>query len=436
MIRVRGSLMMKGIRPLVLTSLVLVGLLLPVVGAQASTPPTVPNPPQHWSFSAQKWFIWSGNRSDDGFQSTINLTSSLSAQYNITATNTSKTTTQLEGARSLLAQFRLVVCSPNCSMPQFREVVSLQGASHAVQFLNLTTAASVYENGSAVSALGILNISARSLQTLSEQANFTAGNRSVSQSQNFSRQSSLAIQFTPALGLIPWTLSANATWNSTSAFSAIGSWNDTSSSSGTFRSWDHETGWNSSGSVNRSGNESVRGRDLGNVTLPMNVSATAIDLDFQGPFEFDNGLFASAIGSDLFGGATSGWIVIGDEWERFDRSALVGFWQERMHGGGDGEGGDQGAGRSDGSAVGGSSPSQSSDPAAPVPTSTSPSAAPLSTGAPPNALPTLPPTSARTSGNSHGAAGMFPFALVLLIGTGAGSVSLAALWKRRRGLPP
>ncbi len=144
----------------------------------------------------------------------------------ITATNTSNTTTQMQGQLwendSLIATW----CVPNCTAPRYTESVMVRAWKLDSQFMNLTTDAQVYENGTAANALGITNASARGSQNVTETWMVTFGNRSYTENFSESQLAFYSVQFQPALGLIPWNLSTNLTWNATSAYNATGGWND------------------------------------------------------------------------------------------------------------------------------------------------------------------------------------------------------------------
>ncbi|HTT25789.1 MAG TPA: hypothetical protein VMH90_02345 [Thermoplasmata archaeon] len=283
-------------------------LLLTSLGASAAPAPMGASPPQQWTYASQGWDNRSGNVSHGPFNVSYSVEAYYLAQYGVTATNTSATTTEMQGIRNLTMTYALMVCSPNCSAPQYSQNLTLTSWEQQVQFLNFTTNATVDENGTAAPALGITNVSASSTSALWETGTNAWGNHSSTMTLNMSQVSTFSVQFAPALGLVPWNLSQNLTWNSTSAFNASGGWNDSYSTSGAWGGSSYTRNGTYSGTVNRSGRESVWGKDFGNHTW-QNASTVILGLRYHGPFDFDNGLFMTAVGSDLFQGATANWTV-------------------------------------------------------------------------------------------------------------------------------
>ncbi len=291
-------------------------LLLSGMAAQATPLAAGASSPQHWASGSQYWYnnssavaygrFYSANRSVELFYG---------VEEQITATNTSANTTQLEGQQWVNASLVYVVCQPNCTSPQSEWSYNYSGTSLETQFLNLTTQASVYENGSATSALGVTNASAQGSQTLTLGEAYAASyNRSGywgsnNGSYNFSysfeenETSYYTIAFATPLGLVPWNVSSAGSWNDSASFTATGGWNDTYSvgTSGMGRGW--------VGMVNRSGDESVYGRNLGPRNTTANATSLRIAVRYRGPFNFDDDLFMTAVGSDLFQGATANWSV-------------------------------------------------------------------------------------------------------------------------------
>ncbi len=288
--------------------------------------------PQVWTSSAQWWYNNTTTvNSSRGWASGISGSYAIALHYSVqdvvTATNTSSNTTELQGQLWVNESLTVSACRPNCTSPSYEQNYSYVGAEYQVQYLNLTDAASVDLNGSAVAALGVTNASAWSQSTLAASSsyglnarvyNWTTHNAttkwiSFSSSYTESQLAYYGVSFATPLGLLPWNASAGEHWNSTSAFTAAGGWNDsvTANYSSAGGLWSGSGGWNwgSSGTVNGTGRESVRGADLGNVTGANNTTLTGFSLRFRGPFNFDNNLFMTAIGSDLFSGATSGWTV-------------------------------------------------------------------------------------------------------------------------------
>ncbi|HEV2166632.1 MAG TPA: hypothetical protein VGS23_06640, partial [Thermoplasmata archaeon] len=307
---------------------VLALLLASAFAAQAAVAPSGASPPQIWSHSGQFWYNNSSVRNNSRFSVSYNVSEFYGFNDVITATNTSNTTTEMQGQRWVNDSLVAAWCVPNCTAPRYTESVTVRGWRQASQFLNLTTAATVYENGTAAPALGITNASARGTGNLTETWTVTYGNRSFSENLSESQLSYYSVQFQHALGLIPWNLSTNLTWNATSAYTATGGWNDSFSYGASYNGsmWGRSGSY--SGQVNRTGSESLWGRDFGNASIH-NRSVVLVGLHFRGPLGFDNDLFMTAVGSDLFQGATANWSVYSHPAYDMAGRAVTGVYTEQ-----------------------------------------------------------------------------------------------------------
>ncbi len=287
---------------------VLVLMTLASLAAEASPVPAA-STPQTWTTSTSHWYNHTTNRSFGRFNLTYNVTSFYGASDVITATNTSNTTTQMQGLLTVNESLVAMWCVPNCTAPLYQEKFTVLGHSSESQFLNLTTGATAYENGTGAPALGVTNASSARTENVTEVSNTTYGNRTASWMYNESEAAFYTVQFQSPLGLVPWNLSTNLTWNDSANYTAMGGWN---ASCGYGISYNGSTYGRSASynwSLNRSGRESIRGIDFGNATTKSNRSVISIGLRYRGPLGFDSDLFLTAIGSDLFQGATSNWSV-------------------------------------------------------------------------------------------------------------------------------
>ncbi|HZY71256.1 MAG TPA: hypothetical protein VFF67_09820 [Thermoplasmata archaeon] len=274
-------------------SAILAGLVLTVfvpVGASAlaepGASPATASPTHQWAYGAEKWV----NVSVTVPNATYSAQAFFGWHVVFTATNTSLTTVELEAQRTMVASFSATMCSPNCTHPSFHGSMNVRGAEQDAGFTNLTALASVYENHTAVPALGVENASARSHATLTESysATITLGGASHTASGNFDAvaNSSAAIEFSPALGLVPWNVAPGQSWSSTSAFTAHGVWSVVYNwSRSAFAGGTVSGSGNPQASVNASGNVTVIGRDVGNITLTNGQKVPVIELAFLGPFD-------------------------------------------------------------------------------------------------------------------------------------------------------
>jgi hypothetical protein len=294
---------------------VLTALALPAFAGAAGASPIVPlagGASQQWAYGGQHWW----NNTVTFGNGTFTTRAYFGEQVVLTATNTSSTTREFEGVRTVGESFYAQYCRPNCSSAVDSANLSLNGWQQLTAFVNLTTAATVYEmvssNGSTtvvgVPALGINNASSSTRGDLTESYALVRGTHAGAHGAlDVNRKASMAITFSPALGLVPWNVTKGTTWNSSSTFDATGGWNDTYTYTDTLRGITTSSSSNSSGTVSHSGTEGLRGRDLGNVTLRNGMNATVIVLGYLGPFAFGDGLFLTTPTADLFGGMAVGW---------------------------------------------------------------------------------------------------------------------------------
>lgn len=297
----------------VATIALLAGLILPsVVVPAAGAAPVVATggAPEQWAYGAQHWSNHSANSSGGAF----NASAYFGWAVIVTVTNTSATTIQVQATRTLAEHYYARFCHPNCSSPAAVATLSESAWQIESAFVNLTTTATVDVKQNATSsvataALGVQNATDGARGSLTESYVIDRGGSTVaSGALSVSRTSGLSIAFAPALGLVPFNLTTNESWNSTSAFAAAGGWNDTFSATNSLAGSSGSINANASSQLTRSGVETLRGVDLGNVTLSNGRSVAAIVLIFRGPVGFGDGLFLNAAGgSDLFGGIGASW---------------------------------------------------------------------------------------------------------------------------------
>ncbi len=221
--------------------------------------------------------------------------------------NTSNSTFQLELQRTEGFAFTATYCRPSCTTTAVEAIVIHDRAWESeVGFANLTRNGSVMVNGSAVPALALVNTSTRTDSNVTETANYTLHtalrNLRGTDSVEFAGSSTSTVAFSPALGLVPETLSPGLMWNATSTLSAQGSasgsitHNRTSTPGGSLSG---RTTWNPS--ISETGVVRVIGRDLGRIVLRGGVSAPVLALSVVGPFVAGEGILFVPSAADLFG---------------------------------------------------------------------------------------------------------------------------------------
>ncbi len=130
--------------------------------------------------------------------------------------------------RTVGAAIQVQYCRPDCTAPTVKANFSFRAWETTDAWANLTTHATVTEGGTSVAALGLVNSSVRVTARLDESGFYRLGTtleRARTLSVNVSGNA--AVQLTPALGLVPLSLTPGATWNSSSVFVAAGgiAWN-------------------------------------------------------------------------------------------------------------------------------------------------------------------------------------------------------------------
>lgn len=290
---------------------VLALLVAPAISVTAVAAPVTPagTASQQWAYGAEKWV----NVSVDLPNATYTETAFFGWQVIFTATNTSNTSQMWEVNRTVAADFFAQYCQPNCSAPTSFGNLSVVGKEQDAGFANLTDAASVYSNGSAIAAVGLSNAAFENAASLNESMRFGISSGPVTGNTSgafeVSGAAHGAVAFTPALGLVPLNLSAVTDgWNSTSAFAASGAWNLAFTASRTpFNGTPSTYSASSNGSIATSGTVSVRGGEFGHEMLHDGDDAPAIGLTWSGPFDVVDGVILIPHDFDLFGDGSHSW---------------------------------------------------------------------------------------------------------------------------------
>lgn len=225
----------------VVTTVLIAGLMAIPSAGFASAVPSAPAPPAAaagqvgaWSFGNVSTMAISGSETmmmNAGFAGNM----SYGFVTNVTAVNTSSTTTEVSVEQTFGVGLSLEYCRPSCTSSS-RQVSSFAYTAHEVSdsWTNLTTLANVSEaiNGTptSVPALGVLNSSTRVVAHVNESLSDNhrmAGSptfvRSMSGTYDFSSDSSVA--FATPLGILPLgPISSGQSWGSTAAYLATARW--------------------------------------------------------------------------------------------------------------------------------------------------------------------------------------------------------------------
>ncbi|MCI4336016.1 MAG: hypothetical protein L3K17_02300 [Thermoplasmata archaeon] len=256
-----------------------------------------------WAYGAFKTVSLSGKGVDPTSPYQYTISAYYGWQVILSQTNVSSTVSEVEINRTVGLTFYASYCRPDCSAPYAVENVTVLYFETGAGFANLTSASDVYVGGSPVAATGILNESAESHSTYTDLTSADVHGLLPSKmySWDFAAQSngSVAIGFSPALGLYPNSLSNGTTWNSTAAYSATGGWAD---------NWTYAAspltgvpvshGLSSSGAVERNGTLELFGSDLGDVTLSTGAVVQALSIAVVGPFLVREGFLVLPTDSD------------------------------------------------------------------------------------------------------------------------------------------
>jgi hypothetical protein len=282
----------------------LVGILLtPSLGAGSASPAT--SATSTWAYGGNRWANISGTA--PGGNGSFALREFLGVQVVLTQTNTSATTFELTANRTIVGQVSATYCRPNCQSPTESAFLTVRAWEVVDATANFTTTSSVVGPHGPVPAVGIVNSSVRSSANVTERGVVNVsgplGGHSASLFLGVHASVHAALQFTPALGLVPTNLSATPTWSAASSY--------TGSGAGaiayrfvhtTFAGVTTTAGNSTRFSANASGHVSVQGSTLDPVLLDGGIDSTAIRLSVSGPFAAREGFMLLPSGADVFGG--------------------------------------------------------------------------------------------------------------------------------------
>jgi hypothetical protein len=218
-------------------------------------------------------------------------------------TNLTAQTFELTANRTMGSRLSVEYCAPTCKHPTSVATISYVAWEAIDAWANFTTNGSVLENGASVPAIALLN----SHTTVNGNLTDRLASPMRSGYLTSSVTAAASVTFAQPLGLIPDNLTAGASWTSSSAFAAAGSYtldyfyhfhgpllNETVGPSAT------------GGYVNRSGNVSVAGSVRpGSVPLD-GTPYQNLSLSVQGPFDAREGFLLVPSVVDLFGASPPG----------------------------------------------------------------------------------------------------------------------------------
>jgi hypothetical protein len=286
----------------------------PVTGVVSASPaPTTSDTPAasnstgpSWAYGGSLWVNASGATTALNGSATYSIHAFLGLQVLLQQVNTSATTYELTANRTMVGDVFAEYCHPSCTNPEATANLTLRASELAHASANFTTAASVEGAGGAVPALGLLNSSVHATANLAESevvkvfGPLATHTGTTTLTVSSSADSSLA--FAPALGLVPEPLSAASAWSSQSNYTGTGSWTVS-------YAYNHDPilglpvsqSISYNGTVNRSGTVALVGSSGGTLLFHDGLSAEAVALRVEGPFDLREGFILVPSGGDLFG---------------------------------------------------------------------------------------------------------------------------------------
>ncbi|HTS32482.1 MAG TPA: hypothetical protein VMI55_00900 [Thermoplasmata archaeon] len=204
-------------------------------------------------------------------------------------------------------------CRLSCLHPSTYGMVQEHAWEAIDATLALTSAATVNVSGANVTAVGLTSSHLAVDVGLSETTVLhAAGVYDGSRNLSVDVSGDSGTTFTPALGLVPTTLSGPTDWNSSSAFAEAGeaNWTIAGIASGYFGSGSVAVSGHvplaASGSVALAGT-------FGGATVPLaGTSYDAFNVTLTGPFVLREGFLLVPVASDLFGSAPPAWLAGND----------------------------------------------------------------------------------------------------------------------------
>lgn len=227
-------------------------------------------------------------------------------------TNTSASTYEIQGQRTLGVDVFLEYCTPSCASPTKSVNITGAGWERDNAFANFTNNGTVYVNqtlfnpGTPVTAVALENAN------MNSQSNITmVRTSSISSYEGYASaavQTSGVIRFQPALGLYPVSLAQGEQWGAASNFAASMAW------TGSYHMHNPMMGSVSGSlgnSLNSTGTVFVHGSDDHDFNLHGGGFVHAINLQVLGPIRLADGWFPLPAGADLFSSTLHPWEAMG-----------------------------------------------------------------------------------------------------------------------------
>jgi hypothetical protein len=218
-------------------------------------------------------------------------------------TNLSTTTFELSANRTMGASLSIGYCPVTCKKTTPTVTLSYHEWEATDDWANFTTQGTVYEQGTPVTAIALLNSHTAVAGSLFDTAKWPARHAVLA----INVSSSATVDFTTPLGLIPDNLTGGASWNDTSAYVASGGFQLSYFYNYTGPFGGHATigPANVPGVVNTSGTVSVLGSTAPTSASLGGGSYENVSLSVLGPFAVREGFILVPAQIDLFGGSSN-----------------------------------------------------------------------------------------------------------------------------------
>ncbi|MGA7861956.1 MAG: hypothetical protein WCB19_08895, partial [Thermoplasmata archaeon] len=273
-------------------------------GAAPAVAPAVTSPVQTWAYGGTKTItgdISVTGSNGNGFELQYHAFYGWTVVFTQT-NNSTNSGFQIEAQRTAAAELFVNLCTPNCTSPTWTGNYTASASEVDTAFGNFTRDGTVYEktpSAGPVAALGFLNGSAATQDALHSKLTVTGPHGQVSHWWfNVTGSAQAQVSFTPELGLIPHSLTAGETWNSTAAFNLTGSY---------ALAWDfvgpqaHASG-NPSGSISANGTVDLVGAYSSDLSLKNGEHTHILLLSLSGPFDVFDGVIILPHMGNVFSG--------------------------------------------------------------------------------------------------------------------------------------
>ena len=215
----------------------------------------------------------------------------------------------LEVHRTMGLVLSVEYCRPSCRAPAETATVGYHAWETLDAGLALTTDANVTVNGSSVRALGLASsdLTASAGLQLTSQVHLDG---SLYSSRNLTAllNTSTASTFSPALGLLPTSVTNGEVWNSSSSFveTGLASWSVSDVRTGPLAGSVSRSG---GFGLNASGLIALQGDNPGTTVRLAGVTFGVLNLTVAaGPFALREGFLLVPEGANLFGSGLPGWL--------------------------------------------------------------------------------------------------------------------------------